>query len=102
MEDSELRWLFGELRAADRATTPPIEALLRRRRRAPWAVAAVAAALVLLAVVLWPERPAETVSLNEWRSPTAALLEAPAGPPLGGLPPIGQIDEEVFQCEGCF
>ena len=117
VKDGEsLREMFQQARAADAATAPRLDSVLTRRRlrglaRRQWprglmpALAASVAGLALagLLVTFYPSSPpAVEISISEWRSPTAFLLEPPGEVVLYGVPALGRFDTEVFSCDGCF
>ena len=98
MNDEELlRDCFRRARSAEAASAPDFGTVLSRRRR-PGPVA-LAAGLVLPALaalmtfsVTEPTPPA--VSITEWRSPTAFLLQTADGTLLRDLPQLGLTYEE--------
>ncbi len=116
VKDGEsLREMFQQARAADAAAAPPLDSVLARRPPGParrqWprglvpALAASVAGLALagLLVTFCPSSPpAVEISISEWRSPTAFLLEPPGELVLYGVPALGRFDTEVFSCDGCF
>jgi hypothetical protein len=90
--DERIRKLFEELRATDRRLTPPFPRVWQRAvasRARPrrivrlWMPAAAAAAVAVVTLItlfhLVPSRhrAADNLSLAEWRSPTASLLNTP-------------------------
>jgi len=104
-DDRELRKLYQRIRQADMAGVPSAGAVLDRRRGPRsllWAWTAAAAAAVALVFWLTPPPTPGPVSLAEWRSPTAFLLESPSGSFVDGVPPLGRIPMESLQCESCF
>jgi hypothetical protein len=99
--DRDLSALFQAERIADESAAPPLDSLLvaARRRRAGGVgalprlalAASVAGVLAAAALVLRsPSRAAsdETVSLAEWKSPTAFLLETPGSELLTEVPTL--------------
>ncbi len=104
-DDELLREMFEQVRAADVNAAPSLDAVLARRRRGRGLVLAPVAALVLVALVVTFKQqspsPAE-ISIAEWRSPTAFLLEPPGDVVLYRVPSVGSSDSEVFSCDGCF
>ena len=109
VKDGEsLREMFQQARAADAAAAPPLDSVLSRRRprglvRALAAVSVAGLALAGLLVTFYPSSPpAVKISISEWRSPTAFLLEPPGEVVLYGVPALGRFDTEVFSCDGCF
>lgn len=96
-EHRRLRDIFEHARSADVATAPAFGTVLSRRRGP--GVGASCAGVALLAAAAFvtfsgaePPRPA--VSIAEWRSPTAFLLETTGNTLLRDLPEIGSISEE--------
>jgi hypothetical protein len=89
--DEAIERAFAEWRAEHEGDVPPFGAVFaaaqagaaRRAAIAPWMRTAVAAAVLIVAgagwLVLRPRAPrAPAVSLSEWRSPTAFLLDSPS------------------------
>ena len=104
-DDESLREMFEQARAADAAAAPSLDAVLAGRRRLRGLVLAPVAALVLVALVVTFNQqspPPAEISITEWRSPTAFLLEPPGDVVLYGVPSVGSSDAEVFSCDGCF
>jgi hypothetical protein len=107
--EQRLRRAFGELRAAERRVTPPLERVLRRppvalrgRAHAPlaWATAALT---MLVAGAVWfairPPSPSHTervltdwqrLEVSSWGSPTRFLLDTPGRAVLTGVPRFNQ------------
>ncbi len=103
-EDRQLHGFFRQMKRADAQTAPGFESILRPRRRHLWLwvpAAAVATAFIVLSVQP-PTNPPAPVSLSEWQSPTAFLLQAPGGAFLRELPAVGDVNQEVISCENCF
>ena len=86
-DDKDLRDLFATMRQEDARQAPAFDPFWdqavtradRRRRHTAWMRYGAAAAL-LVGIVLsaWLVlQPRETLSITEWRSPTAGLLQAP-------------------------
>ena len=103
-EDRQLHDFFKKMKRADAETAPGFESVLRPRRGHLWLwapAAAVAVALIMLSV-----RPPATgptrVTISEWRSPTAFLLQTPGRAFLRELPDVGHVNQEVISCENCF
>lgn len=96
-EDERLRALFGRARNRDATGLPGFAAVVSRRQGP--GVQATGASLVLLALAALvtfstTEPPQRAVSIAEWRSPTAFLLETTGNALLRDLPEIGPINEE--------
>ncbi|HJU43815.1 MAG TPA: hypothetical protein VJ691_13400 [Vicinamibacterales bacterium] len=98
-DDPTLRERFAALRAEETQGAPSFGSVRARRpaarpnrRRRAFAMAAAAAAIVFGFLVLRPEpRPGfEQLSITEWRSPTAFLLENPAASLLQATPAVGE------------
>ena len=106
VKDGEsLREMFQQARAADAAAAPPLDSVLARRQWPRGLMPASVAGLALagLLVTFYPSPPpAVEISISEWRSPTAFLLEPPGEVVLYGVPALGRFDTEVFSCDGCF
>jgi hypothetical protein len=103
-EDRELREIYQRLKAQDTRSAPSLDSVLAERRRASaWSWAPVGALVVAgLLVAFWnPSPEPEPVSISEWRSPTAFLLEFPGESLLRTVPSLGAPNEEVFRCESC-
>ncbi len=87
-DDKDLRDLFAAMRKEEARRAPAFDPFWgqavaradRRRRRVGWmrygAAAALLVGVVLSAFLLL--QPREAMSITEWRSPTAGLLQAPA------------------------
>ncbi len=95
--DSQLRDLFGQVRREESAAAPAFAPLVAGRRgsdivRACAAVALLAAAA--FATFSVSEPPAPAVSITEWRSPTAFLLQTTDEALWRGLPSLGPSYEE--------
>lgn len=97
MDDKRLRDLFGEIRRADRAHTPALDAVLARagRNRHPIPVRrlTIAATGIAAAAALWlvdPESPPPlpVTSISTWRPTTDALLPPRDAGWLGGIPAL--------------
>ncbi len=113
-DENSLREMFQQARATDVAAAPGLEAVLGRRQRPrrfmPAFMAASVAGLAIVGLVMagWlvtfyqPAPPPAEISISEWRSPTAFLLEPPGDVVLYGIPALGRSDTEVFSCDGCF
>ena len=98
-DDRELRDRFTALRAEETQAAPSFASVRGRRpiahqnrRRRALALAAATAAIVIGFFVLRPPpgRDSEQLSITEWRSPTAFLLESPGGPLLQATPAVGE------------
>jgi len=95
-DDGRLRDLFGHVRNEDAARRPAFETVAARRRGPglPGSSATVVLlALGALVTFSTAEPPRPVVSIAEWRSPTAFLLETADDTLLRDLPDIGRIDE---------
>ena len=103
-DDADLKRRFDALRREDSAGTPPFLrswAAARRRRNpgrhgAAWVTALAAAGLIL--AISWPRgaavetrSPSAVISIVEWRSPTAFLLDTPGGALLNTVPTLGRL-----------
>ena len=100
--DEELERRFAELRAGDRRSIPPFDAVVRRPRPRRSRVPLLAAALVVIALgagIVLPRlrgvRSAD-VGIATWESPTAALLTVPGSDLLRHVP---SISESVIHLE---
>lgn len=93
MDDKDLHDLFAERRAADADQAPAFEPLwneavarVDRRWGAWWRYAAAAVLLVGLGVIavlrFQPQEPVVAMSITEWQSPTARLLDVPGSLPV--------------------
>ena len=103
-EDRQLYDFFGKMKRTDAEAAPGFESVLRPHRRHLWVWApAVAVAVAVLALSVRPPSAGPTgVTISEWRSPTAFLLQAPGGAFLRELPAVGRVNQEVISCENCF
>lgn len=95
-EDERLRDLFEQARSVDSERRPTFETVALRRQGP--GLRGSSAAVVLLALGAWvtfstAEPPRPVVSIAEWRSPTAFLLETADDTLLRDLPNIGRIGE---------
>jgi hypothetical protein len=107
MKDNEMKELFAAQRKADQRFVPGVDAVLARQRgpaRPAFAVAGLAAVLVLAVMLFLPSsEPATEVSITEWESPTAFLLEAPGDTLFNSMPEFGNLEEaKEISCEDCF
>lgn len=100
---------YPDMTIEEAAMTPSFDSVLVRRRQpqkpALALVAVSVAGLVLVGLTVTLHQPAPApveISLREWRSPTAFLLEPPGDVLLYVVPALGSSDAEVFSCDGCF
>src|SRR4029077_16635135 len=98
----ELERRFAELRAGDRRSIPPFDAVVRRARprrsRAPLLAAALLGIALGAGIVLPRPRGGQrgAVGIATWESPTASLLTFPGSDLLRHVP---SISESVIHLE---
>jgi len=99
-DDARLQDLFRQSRNLEAERAPDFGRLLKRRRARDLARRSAALALLAFAAFLTfsgSEPPPVTVSLTEWRSPTAFLLRTTDEALWRGLPSLGPTYEKEIQ-----